>query len=611
MRCCQHEGFECHFVDCVAGAAGQPTGDTHSIRVKFLKNTKLVVGSALLVTSLTLLGIWYSRTPSREITRAELDQIVQAKALTDGRVRPTPYAGIYHLEGKHKLSGKSERVFLTTHLDEAQIKALFDQSWAKVEIPDQGIRGQWVMVLSNLLILGVVIGVMVYQRNIGRGKHACVTERPTVSFNDVAGIEEAKGEVSEVVDFLRDPKKYERLGGRLPKGVLLVGPPGTGKTMLAKAIACEANAHFFSVHGSDFTEVFVGVGAKRVRQLFRQAAKNKPAIIFIDEIDSVGKSRKFDTHGEHQQTINALLAAMDGFDSSQGIVVIAATNRPEDLDEALLRPGRFDRKVYVPYPDMKGRRAILQAHAAGKPIADEQKALDVIAQTTPGMSGADLANLLNEAAIFSALQNATQISQTGLEAARDKVRYGQERKSMVLNQKEREMVAHHEAGHTIIHLQTPLLPPLYKVSIVPRGQALGATTLLPDEDQHLQSKQFLLEELLVLMGGRAAERTFYDATTNGAAGDLDVARKIARKMIHEWGMGEKLYYEPEQRDAEAEINRLLETADRRAHELIQTHRENTEKLARALLDRETLTKDEVLQLLTPASAAVPAGEVLA
>ncbi len=227
------------------------------------------------------------------------------------------------------------------------------------------------------------------------------------------------------------------------------------------------------------------------------------------------------------------------------------------------------------------------------------------------MSGADLANLLNEAAIFSALQNATQISQTGLEAARDKVRYGQERKSMVLNQKEREMVAHHEAGHTIIHLQTPLLPPLYKVSIVPRGQALGATTLLPDEDQHLQSKQFLLEELLVLMGGRAAERTFYDATTNGAAGDLDVARKIARKMIHEWGMGEKLYYEPEQRDAEAEINRLLETADRRAHELIQTHRENTEKLARALLDRETLTKDEVLQLLTPASAAVPAGEVLA
>lgn len=579
--------------------------------MKSLKRTKLVAAAALMVTGLTLLGIWSFRTPSREITRAELDQFVQAKTLTDGRVRPTPYAGIYHLEGKRKLSGKSERVFLTTHLDEAQIKALFDQSWAKVEIPDQGIRGQWVMILSNLLIVGVVIGVVMYQRNIGRGKNARVKERPTVSFHDVAGIEEAKGEVSEVVDFLRDPKKYQRLGGRLPKGVLLIGPPGTGKTMLAKAIACEANAHFFSAHGSDFTEVFVGVGAKRVRQLFRQAAKHKPAIIFIDEIDSVGKNRKHDTHGEHQQTINALLAAMDGFDSSQGIVVVAATNRPEDLDEALLRPGRFDRKVYVPYPDMKGRRAILQAHAVGKPIADAQKALDVIAQTTPGMSGADLANLLNEAAIFSALQNATQISQTDLEAARDKVRYGQERKSMVLNQKEREMVAYHEAGHTIIHLQTPLMPPLYKVSIVPRGQALGATTLLPDEDQHLQSRQFLLEELLVLMGGRAAERTFYGDTTNGASGDLEVARKIARKMIHEWGMGEKLYYEPEQHDAETEINRLLETADHQAHELIQAHKENTEKLAKALLDRETLTKDEVLQLLTPASAAVPAGEVLA
>jgi cell division protease FtsH len=577
--------------------------------MKFLKNTKLAVGAALIVIALSLLGIWCFRTPSREITRTALDQLVQANALTDGRVMPTPYAGIYYVEGKHKLSGKSEKVFLTTHLDDAQIKALSNQSWAKVAIPDQGVRGQWVNVLTNLLLAGVIIGVVVYQGNIGRGKNALVRERPTVSFRDVAGIEEAKSEVSEVVDFLRDPKKYQRLGGRLPKGVLLIGPPGTGKTMLAKAIACEAKAHFFSVHGSDFTEVFVGVGAKRVRQLFRQAAKHKPAIIFIDEIDSVGRNRKVDSHSEHQQTINALLAAMDGFDSSQGIVVIAATNRPEDLDEALLRPGRFDRKVYVPYPDMKGRRAILQSHAVGKPIANASNALDVIAQTTPGLSGADLANLLNEAAIFSALQNATLISQTDLEAARDKVRYGKERKSMVLNQKEREMVAYHEAGHTIIHLQTELMPPLYKVSIVPRGQALGATTLLPDEDQHLQSRQFLLEELLVLMGGRAAERTFYGATTNGASGDLDMARNIARKMIHEWGMGEKLYYEPEQRDAEGEINRLLETADREAHEIIQGQKDNTEKLAEALLERETLTKEEVLHLLTPASAVISASEV--
>jgi cell division protease FtsH len=342
--------------------------------------------------------------------------------------------------------------------------------------------------------------------------------------------------------------------------------------------------------------VFVGVGAKRVRQLFRQAAKSKPAIIFIDEIDCVGKNRKFDTHGEHQQTINALLAAMDGFESSQGVIVVAATNRPEDLDEALLRPGRFDRKVYVPYPDMKGRRAILKSHADGKPITDE-KALDVIAQTTPGMSGADLANLVNEAAILSALQNADHIGLADLESARDKVRYGKERKSMVLKAKEREMVAYHEAGHTIVHLQTSTLPPLYKVSIVPRGGALGVTALLPDEDQNLQSKKFLLEELLVLMGGRAAEKTFYGSTTNGASGDLDMARKIARQMIHNWGMGERLYYEPEQQDAEEEINRLLENADQQAHELIQGRKAETEKLAQALLVRETLTREEVLSLL--------------
>jgi cell division protease FtsH len=288
---------------------------------------------------------------------------------------------------------------------------------------------------------------------------------------------------------------------------------------------------------------------------------------------------------------------MDGFESSQGIVVVAATNRPEDLDEALLRPGRFDRKVYVPYPDMKGRRAILETHVAGKPIREPEKALELIAQTTPGMSGADLANLVNEAAILCAQNNAAQIMLADLEAARDKVRFGKERKSMVLKQKEREMVAYHEAGHTIIHLQTSLLPPLYKVSIVPRAQALGVTTLLPDEDQNLQSKAFLLEELLVLMGGRAAEKTFYNSTTNGAAGDLDMARKIARKMIHEWGMGEKLYYEPEQRDAEMEINRLLENADRQAHQIVLAQKERAEKLAQALLQRETLTRAEVVELL--------------
>src|SRR6266478_9192108 len=565
--------------------------------MKRLKNLRFVAGLALILVGLILVGGFFFHASSREIAGTELDQLLQSGALTRAAVIPTPYAGIYHVETVLNKAGKREKVFVTTHLDEAQVRKLFAERGVHVEMPGAGLRGQWVNIISTVIIAGLVIMLVIYQTSIGKGRDSRIKERPTVSFRDVAGVEEAKSEVQEIVDFLRDPKKYQRVGGTLPKGVLLIGPPGTGKTMLAKAIACEAKANFFSVHGSDFTEVFVGVGAKRVRQLFRQAAKNRPAIIFIDEIDAVGKNRKFDTHSEHQQTINALLAAMDGFDSSQAIVVVAATNRPEDLDDALLRPGRFDRKVYVPYPDMKGRLAILKAHAEGKPILQEQTALDIIAQTTPGMSGADLANLLNEAAILCAQRDTGEITLADLEAARDKVRFGKERKSMTLKQKEREMVAYHEAGHTIVHLQTSLLPPLYKVSIVPRGGALGATTLLPDEDQNLQSKKFLLEELVVLMGGRAAEKTFYDSTTNGAAGDLDMARKIARNMIHAWGMGEKLYYEPEKQDAEEEINRLLANADREAHEIILAQKENTDKLAKALLARETLTCEEVLQLL--------------
>lgn len=566
--------------------------------MRYLKNVRVVIGIGMILGGIAMILAWFLHTPAREISRSEFETLLLAKTLLQPVAAPSPYAGIYHVSGRHKLANRLERVYLTTHLDEAEVKQLFEQRGLKVDLPGEGLRGQWLSIASTITVVGLVVGLMYFQTNLGRGKSARVIQRPTVTFSEVAGIEEAKGEVQEIVDFLRDPKKFQRLGGNLPKGVLLIGPPGTGKTMLAKAIACEAKAQFFSAHGSDFTEVFVGVGAKRVRQLFKSASRNKPAIIFIDEIDCVGKNRKFDTHGEHQQTINALLAAMDGFESSQGIVVVAATNRPEDLDAALLRPGRFDRKVFVPYPDMKGRRAILQSHAQGKPVLEPDKALDLIAQTTPGMSGADLANLVNEAAILSALQNESQITLGTLESARDKVRFGKERKSMVLKQKEREMVAFHEAGHTLVHLQTHLLPPLYKVSIVPRGQALGVTTLLPDEDQNLQSKKFLLEELLVLMGGRAAEKTFYDSTTNGAAGDLDMARKIARKMIHEWGMGEKLYYEPEQRDAEVEINRLLAAADQQALEIIQSQRTATEKLARALLARETLTRDEVLELLS-------------
>src|SRR6266404_4244750 len=374
--------------------------------MKLLKNIRFLAAIGLVLTGLLLITIWWFHTPSREITRAELSQLLDAGTMASPVVRPTPYQGMYQVEATLKRGARNEKVFITTHLDEAQIQKLFAQEALHVQMPGSGLRAQWVNIVSSVIITGMVIMLVVYQTNIGKGKDSRVVRRPTVTFRDVVGIEAAKGEVQEVVDFLRDPKKYQRVGGNLPKGVLLIGPPGTGKTMLAKAIACEAKASFFSAHGSDFTEVFVGVGAKRVRRLFRQAAKHQPSIIFIDEIDCVGKNRKFDTHGEHQQTINALLAAMDGFESSQEIVVVAATNRPQDLDEALVRPGRFDRKVYVPYPDRKGRRAILQSHAKGRPILQEHAALDVIAQTTPGLSGADLANLINEAALLCAQQNA-------------------------------------------------------------------------------------------------------------------------------------------------------------------------------------------------------------
>jgi cell division protease FtsH len=451
--------------------------------------------------------------------------------------------------------------------------------------------------IPTLVVLTLVVGLVAYQVRLGKGRSShLVRARPEIRFRDVAGIEESKSEVHEVIDFLRDPQKYTRLGGMLPKGILLIGPPGTGKTMLAKAIAGEANANFFSASGSDFTEIYVGVGARRIRELFRRARRCKPAIIFIDEIDCLGKHRKLDQNGEMQQTMNALLTAMDGFDTTDGVIVVAATNRPEDLDEALLRPGRFDRKVYVPLPDAKGRRAILETHSKKTPMAAHENALDVIAQTTPGMSGADLANLINEAAILSALRNKNTITLSELEEARDKVRFGKERKSMVLKEEERRVVAYHEAGHAIIYLQKPLLPPLHKVSIIPRGQALGSTTVLPKEDQNIHRRQFLLQQLAVLMGGRAAEELFCGDMTNGAHGDLESAKNIARRMIHDWGMGQKLYYEPEKQDAEREINMLLTEAYQEARDIVAAQRENTAKLAEALLLNDTLTREQVLDL---------------
>jgi cell division protease FtsH len=560
----------------------------------------LLAALALLTTIFTLVLILTPKTsiPPEEISLVKLERLISDRAIASAKITPRSYSGIYSVEGTYRPAAGHETVpfRMVTHLTDAQLHTYLAQTAFQLNVPQTGTRTKILDIVTSILILGLVLGVLIYHFNFTRTKTGHrVRYRPKIRFEDVAGIEEAKAEVQEVIDFLRAPQKYHRLGGNLPKGILLIGPPGTGKTMLAKAIAGEADANFFSASGSDFTEIYVGVGAKRIRELFRQARKHQPAIIFIDEIDCLGKNRKFDQNGELQQTNNALLTAMDGFEPSEGVIVVAATNR--HLDEALLRPGRFDRKIYVPLPDTKGRRAILETHGRKTLLDAHNEVLDVIARTTPGMSGADLANLINEAAILTAQKNNSQITLTELEEARDKVRFGKERKSMVLQKDERRIVAYHEAGHAIIYLQKTHLPPLHKVSIIPRGQALGSTTVLPNEDQNIHGKRFLLEQLTVLMGGRAAEEVFFGDQTNGANGDLESAKSIARKMIHDWGMGEKLYYELQKQDAEREINQILMKAHEEAVEIIQRERAATEKLAEDLLLHETLTREQVVELL--------------
>ncbi|MBI5745542.1 MAG: ATP-dependent metallopeptidase FtsH/Yme1/Tma family protein, partial [Nitrospirae bacterium] len=378
--------------------------------------------------------------------------------------------------------------------------------------------------------------------SFGKAKAKLVSEKSVkVTFADVAGIEEAKGEVQEVIDFLKDPQKFQKLGGKIPKGVLLVGAPGTGKTLLARAIAGEAGVPFFSISGSDFVEMFVGVGASRVRDLFEQAKKNAPCIIFIDEIDAVGRHRGAGLgggHDEREQTLNQLLVEMDGFESNQGVIILAATNRPDVLDPALLRPGRFDRQVVVPQPDVKGRLEILKVHTKNIPV-DERVSLEQIARGTPGFSGADLANLVNEAALLAARKSKSRVEMSDFEAAKDKVLMGVERKSMIISETEKKNTAYHEAGHTLVAKLTPGTDPIHKVSIIPRGRTLGVTQQLPIDDRYTYSKDYLLKALSVLLGGRAAEEIALKHTTTGAGNDLERATELARRMVTEWGMSEK------------------------------------------------------------------------
>jgi len=455
------------------------------------------------------------------------------------------------------------------------------------------------------------------------------TQQKKVTFKDVAGVEEAKEELQEIIEFLREPQKFQKLGGRIPKGVLLIGPPGTGKTLLARAIAGEASVPFFSISGSDFVEMFVGVGASRVRDLFEQGKKNAPCIIFIDEIDAVGRHRGAGLgggHDEREQTLNQLLVEMDGFESNEGVILVAATNRPDVLDPALLRPGRFDRRVVVGRPDVQGREAILRVHTKKIPLGDNVD-LSVLARGTPGLAGADLANLVNEAALNAARQNRKVVMMLDFELAKDKILMGAERKSMILSEAEKRNTAYHEAGHALVAAVLPNADPLHKVTIIPRGMALGVTMQLPIDDKHSYNKDYLLAQLAILMAGRIAEEKYMHHMTTGAGNDIERATDLARKMVCEWGMSElgplsfgkkeeqiflgreiaqhRDYSEETAIKIDEQVRKLVQGGYDTAARILEEHADAMVRIAETLLEREILDGNEVMQLINGQPLAPP------
>ncbi len=486
---------------------------------------------------------------------------------------------------------------------------------------------QWV---PMLLFIGVWIFFMRQMQgggakalSFGKARARLISEKHNkITFADVAGVDEAKEELREIIDFLKDPQKFQKLGGKIPKGVLLVGPPGTGKTLLAKAIAGEANVPFFSISGSDFVEMFVGVGASRVRDLFEQGKKHAPCIIFMDEIDAVGRHRGAGLgggHDEREQTLNQLLVEMDGFETNEGVILIAATNRPDVLDPALLRPGRFDRQVVVPRPDVRGREEILRVHARRIPLAPDVE-LKVLARGSPGFSGADLANLVNEAALLAARLNKKFVEMPDFENAKDKVLMGVERRSMIISDTEKRTIAYHEAGHALVADFLPGTDPLHKVTIIPRGRALGLTQQLPLDDKYNYSREYLVNRITILLGGRAAEEIVLNQQTTGAGDDLEKATEMARKMVCEWGMSDRLgpltfgkneehiflgrevarqkdYSEDTALLIDAEIKRIVTDCAVRARQILEENIEKLHALARALLERESLDGEEIARIL--------------
>jgi len=573
---------------------------------------------------------------SRRFDRVQIDYSDFQSILAQDSIASVVFTG-RDLSGDFRapmtLTGKKVKSFKTTVPELETDNLLKGLKEKGVRVAARG-PTPWGTILINvipwLLMLGFLF--LFFRRmsagsdkafTFGKSRARVVTEdRPKVTFNDVAGVDEAKEELKEVIEFLMSPQKFQRLGGRIPKGVLLVGPTGTGKTLLAKAVAGEAGVPFLSISGSDFVEMFVGVGAARVRDLFEQGKRNAPCIIFIDEIDAVGRQRGAGLgggHDEREQTLNQLLVEMDGFDTTEGVIIMAATNRPDILDSALLRAGRFDRQVVVDRPDVVGREGILKVHTRKIPIASDVD-LKILARGSPGFSGADIANMVNEAALLAARRNRTSVTMVDFEDAKDKVLMGAERKSMLINETEKRWIAFHEAGHTLVNKLTPGTDPIHKVTIMPRGRALGITQQLPIDDRRIYSKTYLMNQLAIMLGGRAAEELIFSDLSTGARDDIDHATQVARKMVCEWGMSEKLgpltfgkkgeeiflgrdfgmqrdYSEAIAQTIDEEIKRLVETQGSMARKIVTENREKLTRIAEALLEHESLDGAAVDRLL--------------
>ena len=595
----------------------------------FMRNA--LVWGLIILLLVTLYNLFQGNAPKApELAYSEFVQ-----AIEQGRVDRVEKQE-QDIVGTYKGSGEKFTVTAPFMIDDSLLRLAIDNgvTYREIKREENGLLNAMIGWLPFILLIGVWIFFMRQMQGrsggggamgFGKSRARLLTEKQgRVTFEDVAGIEEAKEELEEIVDFLKDPQKFQRLGGKIPKGALLVGPPGTGKTLLARAIAGEANVPFFTISGSDFVEMFVGVGASRVRDMFEQAKKNAPCIIFIDEIDAVGRHRGAGLGGgndEREQTLNQLLVEMDGFEANEGIIILAATNRPDVLDPALLRPGRFDRQVVVPNPDIDGREKILGVHIKKVPLAPDVD-INVIARGTPGFSGADLMNLVNEAALLAARRGKKIVAMQEFEDAKDKVMMGSERRSMVMTDDEKKLTAFHEGGHALVTLHCKASDPIHKATIIPRGRALGMVMRLPERDEYSQSREKMHDNLAIAMGGRVAEEIVFghDKVTSGASSDIQYATKLARAMVTQWGMSDKLgplqYAANEQEvflghsvaqqqnvsEATAqmideEIKRFVGEANDRAKKILTEHRDHLDIIANALLEYETLSGDEIKKLI--------------